>query len=127
MPKQAVETRAASCSILSVLHILGKRWTIPIIETLYYARDDMSFNALESELTHITPKNLNDGLKELAEFGLVKKNELVMRGVRHTSYHLTKNGVAFEELIYSAKKIGGEIYDRPGCEYKQCKNCPLFK
>ena len=127
MAKQVTATKTSSCSILSVIHIMGKRWTIPVVETLYYARGEMSFNALQSALSHVTAKNLNDSLRELIEFGLVKKNEIVAKGVRHTSYVLTKNGIAFEDLVNDAKKLGGELYDRPGCELRQCKNCPLFK
>ncbi len=128
MAKQTTEMRrATSCSTLSVIHILGKRWTIPIIETLYYAKGELSFNAMQTELNHITPKNLNDSLKELVGYGLVKKNEMLIKGSKHTNYILTKNGVTFEELAYCAKRLGGEMYHRPGCEFRQCKDCPLFK
>lgn len=127
MVNQTAGEQDAPCTILSVIHLMGKRWTIPIIEALFYAKGEVSFNMLQATLPHVTPKNLSDSLRELVDFDLVKKGEETENGVKHTSYVLTRNGFAFQDMIFEAKRIGGKMYNRKGCEMKQCAACPLFK
>lgn len=120
-------TKAYSpCPTLSLIHILGKRWTIPIVEVLYASHGKIQFNTMQLLLGSITPKNLSNALKELVEAEIVSKKEVKKRRILHTEYKLTEKGIAFEEFIRSAKSLGINIYDmNPNCVNRQCNKCEL--
>lgn len=116
------------CPTLSLVHIMGKRWTIPIMETFESKFDEVQFNALQSELVDVTPKNLSKSLKELCLAELLKKSETSVGGARHTSYTLTKKGMAFQKFIKNGKELGICIYGiDPSCANRKCIDCYASK
>jgi DNA-binding HxlR family transcriptional regulator len=116
------------CPTLSLVHIMGKRWTIPIMEAFESPIEEVQFGELESELVDITPKNLSKSLKELCMAELLKKSEVVDKGAVHTSYALTKKGVAFQKFIRNAKELGICIYGMDsGCADRKCIDCYAAK
>ncbi len=116
------------CPTLSLVHIMGKHWTIPVMEEFRSRLEEVQFNVLQSELDEITPKNLSQSLKELCAAGLLKKAEERNNGAVHTSYSLTAKGVAFQKLIKSAKELGVCIYGvDPACVNRRCIDCYALK
>jgi DNA-binding HxlR family transcriptional regulator len=116
------------CPTLSLVHLMGKRWTIPIVETLHSPSRRMQFSSMQLLLKKITAKNLSRSLKELSNARRVRKIETREKGILHTEYALTEKGVAFRSFITSAKKLGVCLYDiDSSCISKQCINCIVKK
>ncbi len=69
--KESVEM----CPVFAASKILGKRWSIIIIQVLLRpeAVIGMRFNELEKELSWISPKVLTQRLRELQENGILKR------------------------------------------------------
>ncbi len=125
---------ATSCPTLSLLHVAGKRWTVPILEALYAANRGMQFGAIQEEIGAITPKNLSGGLKELVEAGLVERDEILYGGITGyeasapgSEYRITKMGQEFQKLIVQSKELGICWYGLDkGCIGSRCSRCALF-
>ena len=120
----------SACPTLSLLHMVGKRWTIPIIEALDSNRvGGAQFNMLQAEIGGITPRNLSSALKELAAEGLVAKAEYRQKGggMVNTEYFLTTRGRKFRKFILEAKELGISLYGvTSGCTTRKCTECSLF-
>ncbi len=123
-----MEKTAYACPTLSMVHILGKKWTIPIIESLYPSRNKASFNNIQMRLgRNITARNLSGNLKELIDANMVKKTEKKENRILHTEYSLTKKGLALREFIRRAKELGIKLYGiDPACTDRRCSECVLF-
>ena len=120
--------RSTSCPTLLLLHVLGKKWTIPIVELLHPSQKPLQFNEMQHLLVDITPKNLSRSLKELAEARIVKRVEVKGSGVRYTEYSLTGDGRAVERLVRAAKELGIGMYNMNSyCVNRQCHLCPQLK
>jgi DNA-binding HxlR family transcriptional regulator len=115
-----------SCETLYLLHILGKKWTIPIVEMLYPPRRNVQFNKMQMALDNITSKNLSSSLKELCDAKIVKKTEIKRGNAVNTIYSLTERGVALEGFIKSAKMLGVSLYNiNASCTNRRCGECAL--
>lgn len=124
-----MERMTYACPTLSMIHILGKKWTIPIIELLYPPRNKVSFNSMQTMLgLNITARNLSRSLKELSDTGMIKRDERKENGVLHTEYSLTDKGIALKEFIRRAKELGICIYGiDASCLNRRCSDCALMK
>ena len=127
------QQKETACPTLSLLHIAGKRWTVPVIETLYSAKQSMQFNAIRDDIKGVTPKNLSSSLKELIVAGLVEKDGLHYEGltgyesrVATSEYRLTKKGAEFQRFMGQGKELGVEWYGLKGCPTRKCSQCSLF-
>ena len=71
--KEAVE----SCPVFIASRILGKRWTILILQSLMTpsAQDGLRFNEIHKSLDWISAKVLSGRLKELVNEGIVKREK----------------------------------------------------
>ncbi len=119
----------ASCPTLSLIHIMGMKWTVPIVELLYPSNSarTLQFNQMQQLLVNITPKNLSRDLKELSNAKIVKKTETRTNGMLSVGYSLTEQGIAFREFIKSSKILGVSIYGlNPYCPNRQCNLCQSF-
>ncbi|MFI5412597.1 MAG: winged helix-turn-helix transcriptional regulator, partial [Candidatus Micrarchaeales archaeon] len=117
-----------ACPTLSLLHILGKRWTVPILEMFGSKNDKMQFNSMQLLLGDITPKNLSNSLKDLCTAEILEKKEVKEGKILHTEYVLTKKGAALKQFIRNAKELGVCIYGLDSsCIERQCSTCSLFK
>ncbi len=118
-----------SCPTLSLLHVLGKRWTIPILEVLRSPCRKMQFNTIQLLLEGITPKNLSKSLKELSKAHVIKKTEIKNRGTAlRTEYSLTEKGTHLVGFVKSAKKLGISMYGiDAACAKNQCYKCAMIK
>lgn len=111
-----------------MLHIIGMKWTIPVLEAMKRPHRKFQFNAMLSMVSGITPKNLSRILRELSDAGLVKRAEIKEKGVLHTEYHLTEKGIALNEFIRESKILGVSLYHlESSCVNKECGNCELAR
>ncbi len=120
--------KSTSCPTLSLIHVLGKKWTVPIVELLLPSANPLQFNEMQHLLVDITPKNLSRSLKELADAKIVRRVEIRNKGVRYTEYSLTSQGKDVENLVKAAKQLGICIYNTNDyCVNRQCHLCPMLK
>ncbi|MDE1865052.1 MAG: helix-turn-helix transcriptional regulator [Candidatus Micrarchaeota archaeon] len=120
--------KSTSCPTLNLLHMIGKKWTIPIVELLHPSNKALQFNEMQHLLVDITPKNLSRSLKELSDAKIVSRVEIRNDGIRYTEYSLTENGKKVEGLVRAAKELGICMYDMNAyCVNRQCHLCPLLK
>ena len=115
----------ASCPIFKVADIIGKKWTIVIVQEVSINGKN-GFNAMFRRMRKISPKLLSKRLKELEETGIIKKEIFAKDMPVRTSYKLTKKGKELGNIIRSLKIWGAKYEGRPGCDRKQCVDCPLY-
>lgn len=116
------------CPTLYLLHILGKRWTVPILENFSSTRIGIQFNDIQISLNGITSKALSESLKELSEADILTKKETTREEFPHTEYFLTEKGVQLQRFIQGAKELGICIYGiDSSCTSRKCSECELMQ
>jgi len=112
-----------SCSVLDSAHIIGKKWSLPILEEIAFGNFH-SFNTFIRKSRSITPRVLSNQLKELETAGLIKKDV----SSSTTSYTLTPKGSEFHKLIKKMKKWNVKWNTVPAyCLQIPCTSCPNFR
>ena len=92
-----MEKNYKDCPLEYAMDILGGKWKIKIIWTIYKFKI-IRFNALKREVEGITDLMLSKILKTLAENNIVKRvqfNEIPP----HVEYSLTENGLKLVESL----------------------------
>jgi DNA-binding HxlR family transcriptional regulator len=116
----------SACQTLSLLHLIGKKWTIPIVELFTPGNKKLQFGTMQQLLVNITPKNLSKSLKELYDAKIIQKVGVRQNGLLHTQYSLTTQGAELEQFIISAKRLGIALYSiNEYCVKRKCYLCPL--
>lgn len=97
------------CSLKDVLDIVGGKWSIPVIYTLFSGKK--RFGELEKIIPNINTRMLVKVLKSL------EKNRIVIREAYATipptvEYSLTPKGKALEPIITDLYKWGQEYVDK---------------
>lgn len=107
------------CSILKLSHLLGKKWSIPLIEEI--ALDKFSgFNNFCKRAKKITPRVLSARLKELEKYGLIERNTTKDA----TMYKLTAHGLQVHDVILNLKTLGIKWNAVPKkCPRTSCTEC----
>jgi DNA-binding HxlR family transcriptional regulator len=88
-----------SCPIETTFKIIGKRWTVLIIREML--RGTTQFNRFLENIEGITPKVLTQRLRELQEFGIVRRRIVSDYPIR-VEYELTDLGKEFEPVLLAA-------------------------
>ncbi len=110
-----------SCGVIKSSHLVGKKWSIPILEEIALGNFE-GFNKFLAKSKDITPKILSMQLKEMESIGLIAK-----RGNGATKYTLTAKGVEFYKIIKSVKKWNirwNKASEK--CLKTSCIECPIF-
>lgn len=112
------------CRTLALMHILGKKWSVPILEIFFSAKhSETRFNAIRSR-TGITPKNLSEILDDLREADIIER----VGKQEYEGYALTRKGVALQGFVNSAKQLGVHLYGiDPECTMRRCNECDIFR
>jgi len=89
--------KASIQGVRDVLDVLGGKWKIPIIASLYY-NQKIRFMDLSRQIENIAPEVLSKELKDL------EMNHLVKRTIKDTmpitvEYELTAQGKSFNKII----------------------------
>lgn len=91
------------CGLARSLDHVGDRWTLLIVRELLLA--ERSFRELEEALSGVSPSLLTSRLAELADDGLVVRNDAPRRS-KSVKYRLTDAGRALEPVILELIRWG---------------------
>ena len=112
------------CPVIVVAHVLGKKWSIPIIEEIALSNGEVQFNTLKRSLNGITARNLSESLGTLRAEGIIKKRRVIVNNVSYARYDLTKKGASVKKVIDGMKELGIEWYGtNHNCKNTKCSNC----
>ena len=115
-----------TCPIFQVADLVGKKWTIVIIQEVAL-NGERGFNHILRRMGKISPKLLSGRLKELEEKGILKKSIIADSIPVKTSYRLTKKGRDLQDLI-DLLKAWHSKYDPDfdaSCS-QECVSCTLY-
>ncbi len=112
----------ANCALLEIQHVLGKKWTILILQELYH-NEKRNFNQLSGRLKHATNRVLSMRLQELETDGLLQK-KIIREIPRAVEYQLTEKGTGVMQIFDGMKKWGteGKLVPRM-CSKTNCMEC----
>ena len=118
------------CPVYIASRILGKKWTILILQTLMRPRsaEEMRFSGIHRDLDWISPKVLTERLRELEHEGIVQRHVDATTIPPKVSYSLTQKGNDLRGVLEMMQrwglKYGGsqtEVCLGPG--FENCKGC----
>lgn len=120
-----IENEHLWCPVDLVIHVIGSRWTIPIVR--YLRGGPKRPSELAKLLSGISPKTLTQRLRELEKWGLVERKAYQEIPPR-VNYSLTQRG---EDLVYVMEALRdlGESWQRnldiqvPANIKEQCSHC----
>lgn len=121
--KEAVEM----CPVFAASRVLGKRWSILIIQVLLRpeASIGLRFNELHRELSWVSPKILTQRLRELQESGILSRTVDASNIPPAVWYTLTDKGRDLKPTLHAmqawGQKHGGHVV--AVCERKGFKHC----
>jgi DNA-binding HxlR family transcriptional regulator len=124
--KESVEL----CPVFAASRILGKRWSILIIQVLLRpeASIGLRFNELQRELSWVSPKILTQRLRELQESGILTRTVDASNIPPAVWYTLTDKGRDMKPILVAmqswGQKHGGHVV--AACErrgFKYCHEC----
>lgn len=89
-----------TCPIKNAVALIGDRWTLFILRTLYYDKNRQGFNELQQSLTPISSRTLAKKLQKLTAQNIVKKKTLSISPPK-VEYSLTEKGLALQKVLQS--------------------------
>ena len=111
------------CGLARSLDRIGDRWTLLIVRELLLG--DRTFRELEDALTGISPSLLTKRLSELADDGLLARNDAPRRS-KSVEYRLTDAGRSLERVIVELIRWGSRwMLGGPGDDRIDPKWAPL--
>lgn len=97
------------CQMELTVHLIGGKWKIPIIWNL--KEGTMRFGEIKRQLGSVTPKMLTQQLRELEEFGLVKR--LVYAEIPpRVEYSLTMDAISILPILEQLSQWGINYYTK---------------
>lgn len=122
-PKEVVEV----CPVYAASRVLGKRWSILIIQILLRpeATNGMRFNELHRELSWVSPKILTQRLRDFQENGILTRTVDASNIPPAVSYALTEKGRDMRTTLDAMQAWGQKHQSNTisRCEKKGFKNC----
>lgn len=117
--------RNVTCPIYTAAKILGKRWTLNILQELFAGGGSKRFNEIRRGIDWIAPKVLSQRLKELQQFDVIKRTVHTDKSPVGVSYSLTERGWGLESVLMSLKDwgmtfLGDEVLN---CADVLCLSC----
>jgi DNA-binding HxlR family transcriptional regulator len=112
---------ASNCSIDFALHILGTKWSIPIMRDLFQGTKRTS--ELMRSLVGISPRTLSERLRELEEWGLITRKAYAEIPPR-VEYSLTPLGRELQSVLVALDTVGRRWQAAMGVERSNvCDRC----
>jgi DNA-binding HxlR family transcriptional regulator len=96
---KAYDVMAATCPSRTVLHRIGARWTVFVVNAL--ALGPMRFTELKAHIRGITPKALTETLRAMEQDGLISRTD-IGGNPPHVEYALTGLG---ESLLVPLRAV----------------------
>ncbi len=110
------------CILIEVQKLLGKKWTIEILQDLYH-RGELGFNELHKNIKIATNKILSDRLHDLEKEKLVSRKTMQEKPLR-VHYKLTDKGKDLMNVFDEFKKWGMKYKMVPECcDKRNCAQC----
>ena len=114
---------AQFCGLARSLDRVGDRWTLLIVRELLLG--DRTFRELEHALTGVSPSILANRLADLAEDGLVERNQAPRRS-KNVRYGLSDAGRSLEPVILELIRWGSRwMTSGPGDDHVDPQWAPL--
>jgi DNA-binding HxlR family transcriptional regulator len=111
------------CFVKGSAHLLGKKWTVEIVEEMALGKFD-GFNSFLRKTKGLTPRTLSQELKALESAGVVRKTSTVSNNQTSTRYALTKKGRELHGAITEIKKWNVKWNKTPAvCLSIPCSEC----
>ena len=111
------------CSVYNAAGILGKKWTIPLLEELMI-NGDRGFNFISGRMRKISPKILSKRLREMENSGIIEKKILQTIPLR-TKYFLTSKGTELHNIVQSMKHWNSK-HECQNCATNKCVECEQY-
>src|SRR6266542_3389282 len=86
----------AICTTISTLNLIGKKWTLPLLQQL--CEGTRRFGELQRALPGISPRTLTQRLQELEREKLVHR-KVFQEIPLHVEYSLTPKGETLKEIV----------------------------
>jgi DNA-binding HxlR family transcriptional regulator len=99
----AIPEACATTPLRRAICLVGDMWVLLIV--MHLLQGSMRFNALRTELGHISSKTLSNRLKVLEELGFVRRQAFLEIPPR-VEYHLTEQGRELGEVIEAIDRFG---------------------
>lgn len=117
--------RNETCPIYTAAKILGKKWTLNILQELFAGGGSKRFNEIRRGLDWIAPKVLSQRLKELQQFDVITRTVHTDKSPVGVSYSLTERGWGLETVLMSLKKWGMIFLEEEvlNCSDVVCMSC----
>ncbi len=96
------------CPVYRAFHIIGKKWTLQILQEFFVNEGVRRFNEIHKSLHWITPKVISKRLKEMEDEGLVARKVLSDTIPVKVEYTLTDKGKDLDKVIQTAIKWGNK-------------------
>ena len=119
-----------SCPVFLASSILGKRWTILVLQALMTpsAIEGLRFNEIHKTLDWISAKVLSGRLKELVSEGLVTREVNTEVTPPSVTYTLTEKGHDLQGVLtlmqeWGKKHGGSETKECLGPGFENCEGC----
>ncbi len=104
--------------LVRAIRLLGDAWVLLIVMDLL--QGSMRFNALRTELGHISSKTLSHRLKMLEELGFVQRQAFLEIPPR-VEYHLTEHGRELGEVLEALERFGTRyLSGEPASTLEKC-------
>jgi DNA-binding HxlR family transcriptional regulator len=97
MPEEPMNSKGATCTIVGVWEVLGRRWSLHILKNLS-TKEVIRFNELKRSLAGISSTVLSERLLELEREGLVTK-KIYPEVPPRVEYSMTPQAKELEVII----------------------------
>ncbi|MHA1906957.1 MAG: winged helix-turn-helix transcriptional regulator [Candidatus Thorarchaeota archaeon] len=128
--KPRVKEDVEGCPVYITSQVLGKAWTILILQTLMapHSKNGLRFNQIQKDLSWVSPKILSQRLKDLTRDGILSREVNAEKIPPHVTYKLTKKGEDLRGVLTMMQnwgvKHGGEITTKCiGKGFSHCDGC----
>ncbi len=125
-----VKMDVQGCPVYITSQVLGKAWTILILQTLMapHSKHGLRFNQIQKDLSWVSPKILSQRLKDLTRDDILSREVNAERIPPHVTYKLTKKGADRRGVLTMMQKWGmkhgGDITGNCiGKGFSHCDGC----
>ena len=125
-----IRSEVEGCPVFVTAQILGKRWSILVLQSLMTPRasNGLRFNELQKDLSWISPKVLTQRLRELEAEGILNRIVDAENIPPKVTYNLTHKGEALRGVLTHMQQWGMEHGDKKtehclGSGFAHCQGC----
>ena len=110
------------CAVHAIQNLLGKRWTLFILEELE-AKSAANYNRLKAKLPSVTAKVLSQRLSELTHEKIIVR-KVLQKSPLHVEYQLSAKGKDLMHVLKKMKDWGISYNLVPAnCTSMNCNDC----